>query len=50
MKKSILYEVTVFDPKSRLQPPQGHPCLEIFLSQVENELILKLIYRKADIK
>ena len=31
-------EVTVFNPKSRWQPPQGHPCLEVFLSQVENEL------------
>ena len=27
-------EVLVFNPKSRWQPPQGHPCLEIFLSQV----------------
>ena len=31
-------EVSVFTPKYRWQPPQGHPCLEVFLSQVENEL------------
>ena len=31
-------EVPVFNLKSRWQPPQGHPCLEVFLSQVENEL------------
>ena len=31
-------EVPVFNPKSRWQPPQRHPCLEVFLSQVENEL------------
>ena len=28
----------MFNPKSRWQPPQGHTCLEVFLSQVENEL------------
>ena len=32
-----LNEVPVFNPKSKWQPPQGHPCLEVFLSQVENE-------------
>ena len=31
-------EVPVFNPKSKWQPPQGHPCLEVFLGQVENEL------------
>ena len=31
-------EVPVFNPKSRQQLPQDHPCLEVFLSQVENEL------------
>ena len=31
-------KVPVFNPKSRWPPPQGHPCLEVFLSQVENEL------------
>ena len=31
-------EVPVFTPKSRWQPPQGHPCLEVFLSEVGNEL------------
>ena len=46
----MLYKVTVFNPKSRSQPPQGHPYVDIFLSQVENELILKLTYHKADIK
>ena len=39
-------EVPVFNPKSRWQPPQGHPFLEVFLSQVENEL---LELPKADI-
>ena len=40
-------EVPVFNPKSRWQPPQGHPRLEVFLSQVENELFE---LPKADIK
>ena len=31
-------KVPVFNPKSRWQTPQDHPCLEVFLSQVENEL------------
>ena len=31
-------EAPVFNPKSKSQPPQGHLCLEVFLSQVENEL------------
>ena len=31
-------KIPVFNPKSRWLPPQGHPCLEIFLSQDENEL------------
>ena len=30
--------INVFNPKSRWQPPQRHPCLEVFLSPVENEL------------
>ena len=33
--------------KFRWQPPQGHPCLEVFISQVENELFE---LRKGDIK
>ena len=37
----------MFNPKSRWQPPQGHPFLEVFLTQVENEL---LELPKADIK
>ena len=32
-------EALVFNPKSRWQPPQGHPFLEVFLTQVENELL-----------
>ena len=24
-------EVPVFNPKSRWQPPQGHPCYKVFL-------------------
>ena len=28
----------MFNPKSRWQPPQGYPCLDFFLSHVENEL------------
>ena len=40
-------EVPVFNPKSRWQPPQGHPCLEVFLSQVKIELFE---LPKADIK
>ena len=31
-------EVPVFSPKSSRNPPQGHPNLEVYLSQVENEL------------
>ena len=31
-------KIPVFNPKSRWLPPQGHPCLEVFLSQDENEL------------
>ena len=40
-------EVPVFNPKSRWQLPEGHPRLEVFLSQVENKLLELL---KADIK
>ena len=40
-------EVLVFNTKYRWQPPQDHPCLEIFLNQVENKL---LELSKADIK
>ena len=40
-------EIHVFNPKSRWQPLQGHPCLEVFLHQVENEL---LELPKANIK
>ena len=40
-------EVFVFKTKSRWQPPQGHPFLEVFLIQVENEF---LGLPKADIK
>ena len=28
----------VFSPKSNWKPPEGHPNLEVFLSQIENEL------------
>ena len=35
-KSESLSEVPVFAPKWQL--PQGHPCLEVFLSQIENEL------------
>ena len=31
-------EVPAFPPKSSWNPPQGHPNLEVYLSQVENEL------------
>ena len=31
-------EVPAFSPKSSSNPPQGHPDLEEYLSQVENEL------------
>ena len=31
-------EVPAFSPKSFWNPPQGHPNLEVYLSQVENEL------------
>ena len=31
-------EVPVFSPKSPWKPPQGHPNLEVYLSQVEKEL------------
>ena len=40
-------EVSAFNPESRWQPPQGHHCLEVFLSQVENELFE---LPKADVK
>ena len=40
-------KVSVFNPKSRWKLPQGDPCFEVFLSQVENEL---LELPKADIK
>ena len=30
-------EVPAFSPKSSWKPPQGHPNLEVYLSQVENE-------------
>ena len=31
-------EVPAFSPKSSWKPPQGYPNLEVYLSQVENEL------------
>ena len=31
-------EVPAFSPKSSWKPPEGHPNLEVYLSQVENEL------------
>ena len=31
-------ETPAFSTKSAWNPPKGHPCLEVFLSQVENEL------------
>ena len=31
-------EVPAISPKSSWKPPQGHPNLEVYLSQVENEL------------
>ena len=31
-------EVPVFNLKSKWQRPQGHPCLEVFINQIENEL------------
>ena len=37
-KSERFSEVPVFNLRSRWQPPQGHPCLEVFLSQVEIEL------------
>ena len=40
-------EVSVFNPKSKWQPPQSHPCLEVFLSQVEIKLFE---LPKADLK
>ena len=40
-------EVPVFTRKSWWQPPQCHPCLEVVLSQVENELFE---LPKADVK
>ena len=42
-----LSKAPVFILKSRWQPPQGHLCCEVFLSQVENEL---LELPNADIK
>ena len=47
LSQEIFIEVPVFNPKSKWQPPQGHPCLEVLLSQVENELFE---LPKADIK
>ena len=36
---SALHEVNpAFSPKSNWKPPEGHPNLEVFLSQIENEL------------
>ena len=32
-------EVPAFSPKSSSNPPQGHPNLKVYLSQVENELL-----------
>ena len=34
-----LSEVPAFSPKSFWKPSQGHPNLEVYLSQVENELL-----------
>ena len=31
-------EVPAFSPKSSWKPPKGHPNLEVFLSQLENEI------------
>ena len=31
-------EVPTFSPKSSCKPPKGHPNLEVFLSQLENEV------------
>ena len=31
-------EVPAFSPKSSWEPPKGHPNLEVFLSQLENEI------------
>ena len=31
-------ETPAFSTKSTRNPPKGHPCLEVFFSQVENEL------------
>ena len=31
-------EVPAFQPKSNWKPPPGHPCVELFLSKLENEL------------
>ena len=36
-------EVPAFSPKSSWKPPNGHPYLEVFLSQLENE-IFKLFF------
>ena len=35
-------EIPAFRPKSTWVPPKGHPCLEVFLSQVEAELFKPL--------
>ena len=32
-------ETPAFRPMSTWVPPKGHPCLEVFLSQVEAELL-----------
>ena len=31
-------EIPAITPKSKWQPPKGHPKLEVFLSQIEKEL------------
>ena len=41
MKNAVtqeLSETPAFSTKSTWNPPKGHPCLEVFLSQVENDL------------
>ena len=32
-------ETPAFTPKSTWHPPKGHACIEVFLSQVEKEIL-----------
>ena len=37
-RNTRVYETPASPKKSTCNPSKGHPCLEVFLSQVENEL------------